>query len=66
MAEDNEARAINELSQRIHERDKKEKEKSKGKIYHGNNMSLTEEEKLKLLPDLRAKSRMKYLDRREK
>lgn len=29
-------------------------------------MSLTEEEKMKLLPDLRAQSRMKYLDTREK
>jgi len=29
-------------------------------------MSLTEEEKMKMLPNLRMKSRMKYMDKREK
>ena len=34
-------------------------------MFHTNNMSLTEEEKLKYMGDLRMKSRMKFLDKRE-
>lgn len=62
MAEDSEARAIIELSKRLAEKDKQDK--SKKKIYHANGMSLTEEEKMRLLPDLRMQSRMKYMDKR--
>ena len=55
MDQDNEARAINELSRRLAEKDKQDK--SKKKIFHSNNMSLTEEDKMRLLPDLRMQSR---------
>ena len=61
--EDSEARAINELSRRMAEKDKESKSK-KGRVSHSNNNYYTEEEKLKLFPDLRMQSRMKYMDKR--
>lgn len=40
MAEDKEAQAINEFSQRVVQKDKQDK--SKKKIFHSNNQSYTE------------------------
>lgn len=53
-----------ELSKRILEKDRL----SKTKItkHNMNGIALTEEEKLRILPDLKAQSRMKYLEKREK
>lgn len=51
MEEDSEARAINDLAKRLAEKDKQDK--SKKKVSHTNNMSLTEEEKLRYMSDLR-------------
>jgi hypothetical protein len=51
-----------ELSRRIMEKDRVGK--TKITKHNMNGIALTEEEKLRILPDLRQQSRMKYLDQR--
>jgi hypothetical protein len=53
-----------ELSRRILEKDKSGK--SKLTKHNVKGVTLTEEEKLSVLPDLKVQSRMKFLEKREK
>jgi hypothetical protein len=53
-----------EFSRRILEKDRLGK--TKITKHNMNGIALTEEEKLRILPDLKMQSRMKYLEKREK
>ena len=54
-----------ELSKRLIEKDKMAKSKV-NKHNNASGVTLTEEEKMNLLPSLKEQSRMKYLEKREK
>lgn len=64
MLRKKDAEERDELSRRLVEKDRFGK--SKISKHSMNGIALTEEEKLRIMPDLKLQSRMKYLEKREK